>query len=128
MATNPNPPGLIRREIVHQDEATVTIRETWDTRVPGCPMIAINQATFEIDKTPREVMHQFPMRTADYVRFAAKARADALEAAIERFRECGVEIERFSIVEAGNGVTHLCIEPIGSVFTWCIARRDLEGQ
>jgi hypothetical protein len=39
------------------------------------------------------------------------ARNEAIEAAIHRFRECGVEIERFRIVEVrSTGETHLCID------------------
>jgi hypothetical protein len=113
----PNPPGLIRREIVHQDASTVTIRETWDTTVPGCPFIAIDRATFEIDRSLKSAVHQFPMRTGDYVRLAAKSRAEALEAAINRFRECGVEIERFSIMDLENGLTHLCVDGVPR-FSW----------
>lgn len=109
---NPTPPGLIKREIVHQDEHTVTIHETWDLTVPGCPMIAIKPASFELDKSMTGAVIEKAMRTDDYVRLAAKSRMDALEAAIERFRECGVEIERFSIRHLANGVTHLCIDEV----------------
>ena len=40
------PPGLISREIVGSDERTVTIREIWDPRVSGCPMVIFDQTVW----------------------------------------------------------------------------------
>ncbi len=34
-------PGLVKREIIERNESYVVIRETWDLRVPGCPMVAV---------------------------------------------------------------------------------------
>jgi hypothetical protein len=48
----------------------------------------------------------------DYVTAAAESRAIALEAAINRFRDCGVEIERFTLEEHPNCVTKLCVDGI----------------
>ncbi len=36
-----NPPGLIKRELIEDHGDSVTIRETWDLTVPGCPLVAI---------------------------------------------------------------------------------------
>jgi hypothetical protein len=52
------------------------------------------------------------------VRYAAESRAREIEAAIERFRECGVELARFSIVEK-DGVTYLCVDGVAR-FSWQI--------
>jgi hypothetical protein len=54
----------------------------------------------------------------DYVKLAAESRARELEAAINCFRECGVEIERFSIQEHPD-MTALCIDGVPR-FTWRI--------
>lgn len=54
----------------------------------------------------------------DITRRAAESRAREIEAAIVRFRECGVEIERFSLIErAGEIATTLCVDGIPR-FTW----------
>lgn len=55
----------------------------------------------------------------DYVKAAADSRASALEAAINRFRDCGVEIERFSIqtYQDRPNETVLCVDGIPR-FTW----------
>ena len=53
----------------------------------------------------------------DYVRAAAESRAKTLEAGIERFRDCGVELARFSIQEHPGGVTHLCVDGV-SRLSW----------
>lgn len=55
----------------------------------------------------------------DYVKAAAESRAVALEAAINRFRDCGVEIERFSIIvhQERPNETVLCVDGIPR-FTW----------
>ena len=47
---------------------------------------------------------------------AAESRVRELEAAIIRFRDCGVEIERFSIQEHPD-MTALCIDGVPR-FTW----------
>lgn len=54
-----------------------------------------------------------------YIRAAAESRAREIEAAINRFRDCGVEIERFSIEERSDMTTMLCIDRIPR-FTWRI--------
>lgn len=54
----------------------------------------------------------FHSLTVDLVRQAREARIQAIEAAIHRFRECGVEIERFSLIDLENGITHLCIDGV----------------
>lgn len=33
-------PGLISREIVREDNDTVTIKEVWDLKSPNCPIVA----------------------------------------------------------------------------------------
>lgn len=50
----------------------------------------------------------------EYLKAAVEARNSSIEAAIHRFRECGVEIERFSIETRASepGVTHLCVDGI----------------
>lgn len=53
----------------------------------------------------------------DFVKAAAENRARALEAAINRFRDCGVEIERFTLEEHTNCTTVLCVDGIPR-FTW----------
>ena len=40
------PPGLVSREVVNSDEKTVTIKEIWDPRVPGCPMVVFDQTVW----------------------------------------------------------------------------------
>ncbi len=49
-------------------------------------------------------------------RKAIMSRVTEIEAAIERFRDCGVEIERFSIQEH-PGETRLCIDGVPR-FAW----------
>ncbi len=62
----------------------------------------------------------------DFVKMAAESRARAIESAIIRFRDCGVEIERFSIEEHPHGTrTVLCVDGIPR-FTWQIVC-DLPG-
>lgn len=46
----------------------------------------------------------------DNVKAASGRRARELEAAINRFRDCGVEIERFSIEENPYSITVLCVD------------------
>lgn len=58
-----HPPGLIKREIVHQDASTVTIRETWDLKVPGCPWVAFDRATFEIADNVTGCVHEYYVPT-----------------------------------------------------------------
>ena len=36
-------PGLVSREVIAADEEFVTIREVWDLKAPGCPMVAIRR-------------------------------------------------------------------------------------
>jgi hypothetical protein len=52
----------------------------------------------------------------EYVKAASESRARELEAAINRYRDCGVEIERFSIHEHPDR-TELCIDDVPR-FTW----------
>lgn len=52
----------------------------------------------------------------NFVKLAAESRARELEAAIQRFRDCGVELARFTIQERGE-VTHLCVDGV-SRFNW----------
>jgi hypothetical protein len=51
-----------------------------------------------------------------YINAAIKSRSDEIEAAIHRFRDCGVEIERFSIEERPDE-TRLCIDGFPR-FSW----------
>jgi hypothetical protein len=53
----------------------------------------------------------------DYVKAACDSRAREIEAAIHRFRDCGVEIERFSIEEHPGPETRLCIDGVPR-FIW----------
>lgn len=55
----------------------------------------------------------------EYMRAAFESRERALEAAINRFRDCGVELARFSIVERQGRPTEtvLCVDGIPR-FTW----------
>jgi hypothetical protein len=39
-------PGLIKREVVRQDDETVVLRETWDLSAPGCPLIGVTLNPF----------------------------------------------------------------------------------
>lgn len=34
-------PGLLKREIVEQTSNSLVIRETWDTKVDGCPLVIV---------------------------------------------------------------------------------------
>lgn len=43
-------PGLISRKIVTQDDETVTFREIWDPRAPGCPFVVIDDVV-QVDRT-----------------------------------------------------------------------------
>lgn len=47
----------------------------------------------------------------DYVMEATNIRVREIEAAITRFRDCGVELSRFSIEER-SGATHLCVDGV----------------
>lgn len=38
--------GLVKREIFSQGTETVTMREIWDVRVPGCPFIVVRLRPF----------------------------------------------------------------------------------
>lgn len=58
---------------------------------------------------PNSLMH-------DYVKAAQDSRVREIDAAIRRFRECGVEIERFSIQEHPDE-TLLCVDGIPR-FSW----------
>jgi len=40
------PPGLINRDVIGYDDETVTIREVWDPRVDGCPMVVFDQTVW----------------------------------------------------------------------------------
>lgn len=63
----------------------------------------------------------------DYVRAAVESRDREMESAINRFRECGVEIERFSIQTYQDRPTEtaLCVDGIPR-FTWRLVC-DLPG-
>lgn len=54
---------------------------------------------------------------SEYIKAASESRSREIEAAIHRFRDCGVEIERFSIMYLDNGITHLCIDGVPR-FSW----------
>lgn len=56
---------------------------------------------------------------SEFVAAAVESRTRELEAAIIRFRDCGVEIERFSIVQHIDrpNETVLCVDGIPR-FTW----------
>jgi len=62
----------------------------------------------------------------DFARYAIESRAREIEAAIGRFRDCGVELARFSIVE-WQGATHLCIDG-QSRFSWRIRWPHMKGD
>jgi hypothetical protein len=63
------------------------------------------------------VDHQM-VRLRDLTKEAAESRADALEAAIQRFRDCGVDLDRMEIQERPGGVeTVLCVDGVPR-FTW----------
>lgn len=44
-----NIPGLVMRELINDDGETVTIKETWDLTVPGCPIVIFKPGTRERD-------------------------------------------------------------------------------
>jgi hypothetical protein len=50
----------------------------------------------------------------EFLKAAIESHNRTIEDAIHRFRDCGVEFERFSIVTRHNepGVTHLCIDGV----------------
>lgn len=54
-----------------------------------------------------------------YIKAATESRAREINAAIHRFRECGVEIERFSIEQRPDMTTKLCVDGIPR-FSWRI--------
>ncbi len=125
-----NAPGLISREIVEQDEITITIREVWDLRAPGCPYIAIRTSNFTIDTDVTEFGREFSLSRVEHrhlLKAAMESRAREIEAAIQRFRDCGVEMERFSIQDQPNGMTHLCVDGVRR-FTWFIRWPDQPGK
>lgn len=49
---------------------------------------------------------------ADYIREVSDSRAREIEAAIQCFRDCGVEIERFSVEYHPDNETKLCIDGV----------------
>lgn len=54
-------PGLVSREIIAADDWSVTIRETWDPRVEGCPMVVFDQTVWPWKKRTdvESVTHTF---------------------------------------------------------------------
>lgn len=54
-------PGLVSREVIASDETTVTIREVWDPRVKGCPVVIFDRTVWPwIARTDVEsVTHTF---------------------------------------------------------------------
>lgn len=42
------PPGLKSWDIIASDDETVTIREVWDPRVPGCPLLVYETGTWPL--------------------------------------------------------------------------------
>lgn len=42
--------GLLKREIFSEGTETVTMREVWDIRTPGCPIIAVRLSPFGKDE------------------------------------------------------------------------------
>lgn len=74
--------------------------------------------------TPHYRRHEQEMPMInEYVKAAAESRAHELEAAIHCFRECGVEMERFSIEEWPDA-TRLCVDGVPR-FIWRIMYHDL---
>lgn len=56
------PPGLIKREIISSDGEMVRVRETWDPRVKGCPLLVFNRYTWPLqilNDTVESVTHTF---------------------------------------------------------------------
>lgn len=43
-----NTPGLVSREIVSETKDTVTLREVWDPRVKGCPLLVFTPYTWPL--------------------------------------------------------------------------------
>lgn len=56
-----------------------------------------------------------------YLKIAIQSRNSEIEAAVQRFRECGVEIERFSLVTALDGSVHLFVDGVDRS-SWRIGR------
>lgn len=45
-ADRSTPPGLVSRGVIAADDETVTIKEVWDPRVPGFPMVVFDQTVW----------------------------------------------------------------------------------
>lgn len=56
-----SPPGLISREVIHADDDIVTVREVWDPRVKGCPLIVYDQTVWpwKVRDDVESVTHTF---------------------------------------------------------------------
>jgi hypothetical protein len=68
-------PGLVSREIISVNEEEVTIREIWDPRVKGCPVLIFDQSVWPwVTRTDVEsVTHTYKRSTAGW-RAEEKAR------------------------------------------------------
>lgn len=78
---------------------------------------------YNIERIAKRAFRPPVDQVSNLVREAALSRAREIEAAIERFRECGVELARFSIVER-DGVTYLCVDAVAR-FSWQIRWPDM---
>lgn len=69
MDIDPNPPGLLKREVIREDGDYVVVRETWDLTAPGCPMIVINLTDFTRRTDLPEVGRDVMLRRDEWERF-----------------------------------------------------------
>lgn len=67
------PPGLVRREIIDTGGEMVTIQETWDPRVEGCPLMIFDQTVWPWVKRDdvAEVVHRYPIPRGLRAKFEA---------------------------------------------------------
>ena len=49
--------GLLKREIFSEGSETVTMREIWDVRTPGCPLIVVRLRPFS-QETDAVIVHR----------------------------------------------------------------------
>lgn len=60
-------PGLLKREIVHQDDIVIVYRETWDLKVAGCPVVVMRPGPMglELDPTATTLTREYFKRRTD---------------------------------------------------------------
>lgn len=52
-------PGLISKEVIHEDEDHVVYREIWDLKIPGCPYVPVRYDPFRIDAAATSLTREY---------------------------------------------------------------------